>query len=194
MYEYITGLLEQLNITEAIIDNNGIGYKLQISLNTYSSLQGLGEVKLFVHHIVREDDEQLYGFYTQYERTIFALLISVSGIGPNTARMMLSSMTPEEISEAIISENVTKIKSIKGIGVKTAQRVVIDLKDKLVKGASASDTAILSGNISKFEEAQTALTLLGFNKSAVEKVLHSIVKENKSASLEELIKLALKQL
>ncbi len=195
MYDYIKGLLAEITPTEAVIENNGIGYKLQISLQTYADIQGLNEVKLYIHHHLREDTELWYGFYKKEERSIFTMLIEVSGIGPNTARMMLSSMTDEEIKNAIIAGDVNKIKSIKGIGLKTAQRIIIDLKDKIVKGGSTpAETLIPAQNGANKEEALSALVLLGFAKSAAEKVLQGILKENPNYSLEELIKIALKRL
>ena len=194
MYYYITGSLIESTPTEAIIENNGIGYKLQISLQTYSDIQGLNEAKLYIYHHLREDIELWYGFFSKEERNIFLMLIEVNGIGPNTARMMLSSLTPEELKTAIIAEDVNKIKSVKGIGLKTAQRVIIDLKDKIIKGGAQSD-ALFPGESSKNkEEALSALVLLGFSKSAADKVISEILKEKPSTTLEELIKFSLKRL
>ncbi len=195
MYDYITGKLAELNPTEAVVENNGIGYRLEISLQTYTQLQHLSEVRLFIYHHVREDAQLWYGFYEKDERTIFTQLINVSGIGPNTARMMLSSMSSDEIRNAIIGGDVNKIKSIKGIGLKTAQRVMIELKDKILKGSGANMETLLQGAPSgNKQEALSALVLLGFNKSAVEKVLDAVLKENPNYSLEELIKFSLKRL
>jgi|SRR5574344_123782 holliday junction DNA helicase RuvA len=194
MYYYITGSLIESTPTEAVIENNGIGYKLQISLQTYSDIQGLNEAKLYIYHHLREDIELWYGFFSKEERNIFLMLIEVNGIGPNTARMMLSSLTPEELKTAIIAEDVNKIKSVKGIGLKTAQRVIIDLKDKIIKGGAQSD-ALFPGESSKNkEEALSALVLLGFSKSAADKVISEILKEKPSTTLEELIKFSLKRL
>lgn len=194
MYYYITGSLIESTPTEAVIENNGIGYKLQISLQTYSDIQGLNEAKLYIYHHLREDIELWYGFFSKEERNIFLMLIEVNGIGPNTARMMLSSLTPEELKTAIIAEDVNKIKSLKGIGLKTAQRVIIDLKDKIIKGGAQSD-ALFPGESSKNkEEALSALVLLGFSKSAADKVISEILKEKPSTTLEELIKFSLKRL
>lgn len=194
MYDYITGSLIESTPTEAVIENNGIGYKLQISLQTYSDIQGLNEAKLYIYHHVREDVELWYGFFSKEERTIFLLLIDVNGIGPNTARMMLSSLSPEELKNAIVSEDVNKIKGIKGIGLKTAQRVIIDLKDKIVKGTGQSDIPFAKESSKNKDEALSALILLGFNKVAADKVITEILKEKPSATLEELIKLSLKRL
>ncbi len=195
MYDYIKGSLVEVSPTEAVVENNGIGYRLQISLQTYADIQSLAHVKLYIHHHLREDIELWYGFYKKEERAMFCMLIEVSGIGPNTARVMLSSMTEEEIKNAIIAGDVNRIKSIKGIGLKTAQRVIIELKDKIIKGGNTAVETILPGASSaNKEEALSALILLGFTKAAVEKVLTSILKENPNYSLEELIKLSLKRL
>ena len=193
MYDYIKGTLEELSPAEAVVECHGIGFKLQISLNTYDRLQGLKEVRLYVHHHLREDEETLYGFCDKEERRIFALLIGVSGIGPNTARMMLSSLTADEVSTAIASGDVNRIKGVKGIGLKTAQKVIIELKDKISKGGADLD---LSGGSSaaNTSEACSALVMLGFTKKAVEKTVASIVKKEPGLSLEDIIKKALKML
>jgi Holliday junction DNA helicase RuvA len=195
MYEYIKGTLTELTPTEVVVENNGIGYNIQISLFTFSNLALNNEVKLFLHHHLREDIELLYGFFEKEERYIFRNLINVSGIGPNTARMMLSSMTPAEITNAIITGDVNKLKGIKGIGLKTAQRLLVELKDRL--GKSSEDISNMLFDTEKTSiknEAQTALILLGFQKINVEKMINSILKENSGISLEDLIKLALKRL
>ena len=196
MYDYIKGILVNLTPAEAVIENNGIGYKMQISLNTYSRLQGQKECQLFIYQVIREDAHQFFGFYDNDEREIFLLLISVSGIGPNTARMMLSSMTAEETRTAIISNDVNRIKSVKGIGVKTAQKVIIELRDKVAKGIEKSEVALaeLAGNSELREEAIGALIMLGFVKSAASKVVNQLIKENPKYTIEEIIKLALKRL
>ena len=196
MYEYIKGNIAEINPAEVVLENNNIGYKILISLQTYSKIEEEKCVKLYIYHHVREDVELLYGFADKEEREVFTLLISVSGIGTNTARMMLSSMSSDEIRNAIVSEDVNKIKAIKGIGVKTAQRVIIDLKDKIVKGVGESSNSILNGNVYSpaKAEAASALILLGFNKAAVEKVLDGITKEFPASSLEDLIKIGLKRL
>ena len=196
MYEYIKGKLIALSPTEVIVESYGIGYKLLISLQTYSEIEKskLEELIIYVHHVVKEDDELFYGFFTKEERAIFSLLISVSGIGPNTARIMLSSLTSEEVKEAIISEDVRRIQSIKGIGAKTAQRVILELKDKVIKGEGNVESQIISlGTSSEAkQEAMTALLVLGFGKPAIEKILSKLLKEKKDYSVEELIKNALK--
>ncbi len=193
MYDYIKGTLEELSPAEAVVECHGIGFKLQISLNTYDRLQGQKEVRLYVHHHLREDEETLYGFCDKEERRIFALLIGVSGIGPNTARMMLSSLTADEVSTAIVSGDVNRIKGVKGIGLKTAQKVIIELKDKISRGGAELD---LSGGSStaNTSEACSALVMLGFTKNAVEKTVASIVKKEPGLSLEDIIKKALKML
>lgn len=196
MYEYIKGTLAEISPTEVVIENNGVGYKVLISLNTFSRLVQGADVKLFIHHHLREDSELLFGFFDKEERFVFRNLIDVSGIGPNTARTMLSSMSPEEIRVAIIAGDVNKIKSIKGIGLKTAQRVLVDLKDKIGKsgGEDLSSQIFLQESSAERSEATTALVLLGFSKAAVERVVDSILKENPAVRLEDLIKLALKRL
>ena len=194
MYDYIKGTLEELSPAEAVVECHGIGFKLQISLNTYDRLQGQKEVRLYVHHHLREDEETLYGFYDKEERRIFALLIGVSGIGPNTARMMLSSLTADEVSTAIVSGDVNRIKGVKGIGLKTAQKVIIELKDKIGKGGAELDLSGGSAAAANSSEACSALIMLGFTKNAVEKTVASIVKKEPGLSLEDIIKKALKML
>ncbi|MEG0517331.1 MAG: Holliday junction branch migration protein RuvA [Bacteroidales bacterium] len=195
MYDYITGQLTEITPTEAVIENNGIGYKLQISLQSFTDIQPLKETKLYIYHHVREDVELWYGFFTKEERSIFMMLIEVSGIGPNTARMMLSSMSSGEIRNAIVTGDVNRIKSIKGIGIKTAQRVIIDLKDKIAKGSGSSvDLLIQSPGSANLDEALSALVMLGFNKAAADKVLKTIAKENPNYTIEEFIKFSLKRL
>ena len=189
------GKITELNPSEMTVETYGIGYKVLISLQTFSSFENSSECTVYIHHHIREDDETFYGFSTKDERELFRLLIGVSGIGAATARMMLSSLSSEEIRNAIIAEDIVRIKSIKGIGVKSAQRLVLELKDKIVKGAGTD----VSGLISKTdngtsEEPATALVLLGFTKATVQKVLNSIIKEEPQISLENLIKAALKKL
>ena len=196
MYDFIKGEVVEIGPTEVVIDTLNFGFKLQISLQTYSRLQAGSKAKLYIHHHLREDIELMYGFYDKEERSIFQHLIEVSGIGPNTARMMLSSMTSEEIRNAIISGDINRLKSIKGIGLKTAQRLLIDLKDKIAKGTGAP---VITGGITSFsdgrrDEAVSALILLGFGKANVEKVVDGILREDPVTALEELIKLSLKRL
>ena len=168
MIDYIKGTIEELTPTETTIENNGIGYKILISLQTYEGLNGKGEAKIYIHHYLREDEELYYGFASKDERELFRLLIGVSGIGASTARMMLSSLTSDEIRNAIIAEDINKIKSIKGIGLKSAQRLILELKDKVVKGGGSDSTIIFSpSSNSAADEACTALVLLGFTKANV---------------------------
>ena len=195
MYDYIKGSVDTLTPTEAIVECYGIGYDILISLQTYEAIQNQKDVKIYLHHHLREDEEQFYGFATRDERELFRLLISVSGIGVGTARMMLSSLNDEEIRNAILSEDVATIKSVKGIGLKTAQRLVLELKDKIVKGAGADSPVIHAGADSAvIEEATIALTMLGFQKSNVYKVLPGIIKANPEAIVEDIIKAALQKL
>ena len=196
MYDFIKGEVVEIGPTEVVIDTLNFGFKLQISLQTYSRLQAGSKAKLYIHHHLREDIELMYGFYDKEERSIFQHLIEVSGIGPNTARMMLSSMTSDEIRNAIITGDINRLKSIKGIGLKTAQRLLIDLKDKIAKGTGAT---VITGGITSFsdsrrEEAVSALILLGFGKANVEKVVDGILRGDPVIALEELIKLSLKRL
>ena len=196
MYDFIKGEVVEIGPTEVVIDTLNFGFKLQISLQTYSRLQAGSKAKLYIHHHLREDIELMYGFYDKEERSIFQHLIEVSGIGPNTARMMLSSMTSEEIRNAIITGDINRLQSIKGIGLKTAQRLLIDLKDKIAKGTGAP---VITGGITSFsdsrrEEAVSALILLGFGKANVEKVVDGILRGDPVIALEELIKLSLKRL
>ena len=196
MIDYIKGTIEELSPTETTIENNGIGYKILISLQTYEGLNGIKDAKVFIHHYLREDEELYYGFATKDERELFRLLIGVSGIGASTARMMLSSLTAEEIRNAILAEDINKIKSIKGIGLKSAQRLILELKDKVVKGAG-SDTSTLfpaSTNSAATDEAVTALVMLGFTKANVNKAVSAVLKDKPTATLEEIIKLSLKRL
>lgn len=193
MFEYIKGILVEAAPAYAVVECGGIGYYISISVNTYSQISSAREVTLYLHQIVREDAHLLYGFYSREERTIFRQLISVSGIGANTASVMLSSMTVNEIAGAIMTENVNAIKSVKGIGLKTAQRVIIELKDKV--GISGHVEDISSGISSGIrEEALAALVMLGFVKVQAAKVLDKIIAGGGVSSVEELIKKALKQL
>jgi len=194
MFDYISGTISEINPTQVILDNHGIGYNILISLQTYDKLQGAKEAKLFIWHLVREEDEALFGFFDKEERRIFTLLIGVSGIGPNIARVMLSSLSSEEIQAAILNSDVNKIKQIKGIGLKTAQKVIIELKDKIAKGAGESSIPGMLPSTGKKDEAATALMTLGFSKQAVEKVLDSLIKQEPDSTLENLIKKALKML
>ena len=195
MIDYIKGKIVECTPAEIIIECGGIGYSCQVSLQTFEAMQTKSDATIYIHHYIREDEELFYGFATKDERELFRLLISVSGIGVNSARMMLSSLTAEEIRTAIISEDVHKIKSIKGIGVKSAQRLILELKDKIVKGAGADTTALFQTDTSAVaDEAVTALVMLGFTKAAVNKVLPSILKDLPDPTVEDIIKAALKKL
>lgn len=194
MYDYIKGKLVEITPAYAVVDCGGVGYYINISVNTYSQLSsGREEVLLYVHQIVREDALLLYGFYSREERSLFRSLISVSGIGANTANVMLSSLSVDEIVGAILTENVSVIKSIKGIGIKTAQRVIIELKDKVSKENASLETINFTASAVK-DEAIAALIALGFSKSVVMKVVDHILMKNQQVTVEELIKLALKQM
>jgi len=191
MYEYIQGKISELTPANVIIDNQGVGYFINISLNTYSALSGKEQAIVFIHQVVREDAHLLFGFYNKSERQIFRHLISVSGIGANTARMMLSSLSPSEIQEAIMSGNVKLLNSIKGIGAKTAQRIIIDLKDKVGKSEISGDFLLTQSNTNR-DEALSALVMLGFTKNSVDKILDKLIKDTPNAEVEELVKKALK--
>lgn len=197
MIDYIKGNLAELTPTKVVVEAYGVGYDMEISLQTYEALQGKATATVYVHHIIRqrEEIEMFYGFATRDERELFELVISVSGIGANSARMMLSSMSCDELREAIISENVAKIKSVKGVGVKSAQRLIVDLKDKIVKGEGSIGKELFNTSApAEIEEATKALTMLGFSKPNVNKAVQSILKSNPSAKVEDIIKAALKML
>jgi Holliday junction DNA helicase RuvA len=193
MIDYIKGIITEMNPASVTIETGGIGYFINISVNTFSKLNGKKEFRLLVHEVIREDAHQLFGFADSEERDIFRQLISVSGIGAGTARMMLSSLNPAEIEKAILDSNVNLLKSVKGIGLKTAQRIIVDLKDKVGKQASAGEIFALADN-TKRDEALSALVMLGFARSAVLKVLDKIILEEKNLTVEDLIKRALKNL
>jgi Holliday junction DNA helicase RuvA len=196
MYEFIKGNFEEITPSYIIINCNNIGFRLEISLSSYSFFKDKSEGKVFTHFVVREDCQILYGFASTRERELFRQLISVSGIGPNTARMILSSLNSDELIKAISTEDTKTINNIKGIGAKTAQRLIIDLKDKLKKmdyDESSSLNDIPSSNKNR-TEALLALQTLGFNKVIVEKTLDKILKTNNNITVEGLIKEALKRL
>ncbi len=193
MITHIRGRLAEKSPTAVVIDCNGVGYFIHISLHTFSQLKDDESIKLLTHLQIKEDAHQLYGFATLIEREIFRLLISVSGIGTNTARTMLSSLTPKQIREGIAAGDVALIQSVKGIGLKTAQRVIIDLKDKILKIYDIDETLLISDNTNK-EEALSALEVLGFAKKNSERVVVKIINNNPDASVELIIKEALKNL
>ena len=198
MIEYIKGELTEITPAMAVIECNGLGYGINVSLNTYSAIQGKKEVKLYIYESIREDAYILYGFATKQERELFLLLISVSGIGGNTARMILSALTPSELCNVISSGNDKLLKTVKGIGLKTAQRIIVDLKDKITTtdiGTSTTSAPIsITANNEIYEEAIAALTMLGFAQAPSQKVVAAILKEEPDAAVEKVIKLALKRL
>ena len=197
MYDYIEGKTTGLTPAYAIVEAGGFGYFINISLNTYSQItehkknNASDLLKLYLHFVVREDAHLFFGFFTEKEREIFKLLITVSGIGANTARMMLSSLNPIELQKAIAEANVTILQGIKGIGLKTAQRVIVDLKDKIKIESLTNEKFLVVNNTIK-EEALSALVTLGFSKSTVEKMLDKLLTVRSDMTVEELIKLTLK--
>ncbi|MCH2192990.1 Holliday junction branch migration protein RuvA [Kordia sp.] len=193
MIAHIQGKLVEKNPTDVVIECSGVGYFINISLTTYTQIPNQENVKLYTHLHVREDAHTLYGFFQKAERAVFRLLISVSGIGTSTARTMLSSLTAEQICEAIGSGDVATVQSIKGIGAKTAQRVIIKLKDKILKLYDLDEVSMSQSNTNK-EETLSALEVLGYTRKQSEKVLDKIIKEMPNGSVEELIKMALKNL
>ena len=193
MITHIQGKLVEKTPTHVIIDCNGVGYFVNISLHTFSQIPDVEAVKVFIHFQVKEDSHTLYGFMSSSEREIFRLLISVSGIGANTARTMLSSLTPKQIREGIAVGDVPLIQSVKGIGLKTAQRVIIDLKDKVLKIYDIDETSLSQNNTNK-DEALSALEVLGFMKKQSERIVEKIVSSNPDADVEFIIKEALKNL
>ena len=193
MIHHLKGKLVEKNPTNVVVDCNGVGYFVHISLNTFSNLKDEENIFLFTHFQVKEDSHTLFGFKEKSEREIFRLLISVSGIGASTARTMLSSLEPAQIRDAIASGDVATIQSIKGIGAKTAQRVILDLKDKIVKIFGIDEVFVEQNNTNK-EEALFALETLGYARKQSEKVLNKLIKENEDPTVETLIKLALKNL
>ena len=197
MIDYISGKIAELTPTRVVLDNSGIGYAIEISLQTYAALESQKEAKVYIYHHIQSssDVELFYGFSSKDERSIFELLISVSGVGVNTARVILSSFSADELREAILSENVAAIKSVKGIGLKTAQRMVLELKDKISKGeGGVSDVLLVSDRNAVAEEAAAALQMLGFSKPNISKAIQKIVSSNPNIKVEELIKKALQML
>ncbi len=195
MITYLKGIIAFKTPTYIVVETAGVGYHVHISLHTYAQVEKLETVKILTHLVVREDSHTLYGFAEEPERQLFMLLISVSGIGPSTAQVMLSSMTPDEVRSAIISENAAALARVKGIGPKTAKRIILDLKDKLVKDSGETPLTILPQGNTIREEALSALVALGFSRIEVQKTLNKILKEQPAISnVEELIKIALRQL
>ncbi|MEO4006768.1 MULTISPECIES: Holliday junction branch migration protein RuvA [unclassified Flavobacterium] len=193
MIAHIKGRLAEKSPTEVIIDCNGVGYQIHISLHTFSLLPDNENIKLYTFLQIKEDAHTLFGFVEKAERELFKLLISVSGVGAGTARTMLSSIPPQQIIHAIANNDVATVQSIKGIGAKTAQRVILDLKDKVLKVYNLEEVSAVESNTNK-NEALSALEVLGFLRKSAEKVVDKIVKDNPDASVESIIKLALKNL
>ena len=198
MIEYIKGELTELTPAMAVVECHGVGYGINVSLNTFSAIQGKQEVKLFIYEAIREDAHVLYGFATKQERELFLLLITVSGIGGNTARMILSALSPNELCNVISSGNDKLLKTVKGIGLKTAQRIIVELKDKIAStGITEAETVSsisASVNTEIYEEAVAALIMLGFAQAPTHKAVTSILKAEPDATVEQVIKLALKML
>lgn len=196
MIEYIKGDIAEITPAMVVLDCNGMGYGINISLNTYSAIQNQSNTKLYIYEAIREDAYVLYGFSTKQERELFLLLISVSGIGGNTARMILSALSPTELCGVISSGNDKLLKTVKGIGLKTAQRIIVDLKDKIATSGmeTVTNEMLATSNSEIYDEAVAALTMLGFAQAASLKVVVAILKEEPSAPVEKVIKLALKRL
>ncbi len=197
MYEYISGTIAEATPTYAVIEAAGVGYYINISLKTYADIEHAEQARLYVHFIVREDQQVLFGFSSKIERELFRQLISVSGVGGNTARMILSTYTPTELQNIIATENAVLLKNVKGLGLKTAQKIIVELSGKMLE-LGASDMMLSSATRQSsnqtFDEALAALSLLGFQKSATEKVLTAIFKESPTLPVEEAIRAALKRL
>ena len=197
MYEYISGLVTDLAPTYAVIEAAGVGYYINISLQTYASLEGEKSARLYVHFAVREDAQVLYGFVTKQERELFRLLISVSGVGGNTARMILSTYSTSELRNIIATENAVLLKNVKGLGLKTAQKIIVELSGKMLEfGAEASKSVVapVSSNSEIYDETMAALVMLGFQKTASEKVVKAILNETPTISVEEAVRQALRRL
>lgn len=195
MYEYIKGSVAELTPTGAVIEAGGVGYYLHISLQTFSEIEHASEARLWVHYLVREDAQLFYGFATRAERELFRLLLSVSGVGGNTARMILSAFTVDEVRSIIATGQADVLKTVKGLGIKTAQKIIVELRDKIAPaGESLPAVAVAGGADEALGEARAALGMLGFARPAVEKVLKTVRKEAPGASVEELIRLSLKRL
>lgn len=194
MYDYIKGNVAELNPTYVVLDNHGVGYMINISLNSFNALQHQEDVvKVYVYEAIREDAHLLYGFTERRERELFLLLISVSGVGANTARMILSSLTPSDLEQTIASENVGILKSVKGIGAKTAERIIVDLKDKI---KLSTDTLLDKSQVTSevFDEAMSALVMLGFTKQMSQKALKKLFTAEPTITVEQAIKKALKMM
>tara|TARA_B100000927_G_scaffold217672_1_gene177829 strand:- start:386 stop:967 length:582 start_codon:yes stop_codon:yes gene_type:complete len=193
MIYYVKGEFVIKSATQVVVDCAGVGYDVQISLNTYADIEPLSNGLLYTYHLVREDAQQLFGFSTQREKALFELLLSVSGVGANTARVILSSLAPHEVEQAIMSEDAHTLQGVKGIGAKTAQRIVIDLRDKVAKTAAAVQGAVAASSGAR-AEAHSALTTLGITAKQTENILNKLLKSNPNATTEELVRQALQML
>ena len=194
MYEYISGTLSEVAPTYAVLDVGGVGYYLHISLETFSAIEHAERAKLYVHYVVREDAQLLYGFSTRVERELFRLLIGVSGVGGNTARMILSTYSPRELQNIISTGNAVLLKNVKGLGLKTAQKIIVELTGKLTALGAEADAAAPVADSGNFDEALAALVMLGFARTAAEKVLRAVLRESPEAPVEELVRMSLKRL
>ena len=194
MYSYISGKIAEKNPAYVVVDNHGVGYLINITLNTFAAIGEQVEAKLYVHLAIREDAHTLYGFYTEEERSLFLQLITVSGVGCNTARLILSSLSVKETVDAITTNNIKAIQSVKGIGAKTAQRIIVDLQDKVAKLNISEGEKLPSGYNTLKEEALSALMVLGFNKTSIEKTLDKLLSQMDNPNVEQLIKEALRLL
>ena len=196
MYEYVKGELAEVTPAYAVVDAGGVGYYINISLQTFSVIENMTDVKLYVHFIVREDVQLLYGFVSKTERELFRQLITVSGVGGNTARMILSTYSPRELQSIISTENATLLKNVKGLGLKTAQKIIVELSGKIaligLDGGDAVMPAVVGGQV--YDETLAAMTMLGFTKSAADKAIKRVLKDNPSVGVEEAVRLSLKNL
>lgn len=197
MYEYIKGTIVELSPARVVIEAAGVGYDIAISLQTYSEIEHLTEAKIYVHYVVREDAQLLYGFASKFERELFRHLLSVSGVGGNTARMILSTYSPDELRNIIATGNATLLKNVKGLGLKTAQKIIVELSGKVISITPYEERQLLDkvqGGNEVYEEALAALAMLGFTRTASDKVLKSVLKQNPNCSVEDAIRFSLKQL
>lgn len=197
MYEYIKGTIAELSPARVVIEAAGVGYDIAISLQTYSEIEHLTEAKIYVHYVVREDAQLLYGFASKFERELFRHLLSVSGVGGNTARMILSTYSPDELRNIIATGNATLLKNVKGLGLKTAQKIIVELSGKMIATTPYEERQLLGkvqDNNEIYDEALAALTMLGFTRTASDKVLKSVLKQNPNCSVEDAIRFSLKQL
>lgn len=194
MYEYISGKVAELAPTYAVIEAAGVGYYINISLQTFSAIEHCAEARLYVHFVVREDAQTLYGFTAKEERELFRALISVSGVGGNTARTILSTYSPSELRNIIATENAVLLKNVKGLGLKTAQKIIVELSGKMAVMGQSVSAAPSSAASGIYDEAMAALTMLGFQRAASDKVLKAILKESPSIAVEEAVRQALRRM